>query len=68
MAKKVDKKSVAIPAISVITAMYNAEKYVAQCLESLLAQKKSRFKNLKKLPTLTLPTVLKIFFMITQRL
>ena len=38
MAKKVDKKSVAIPAISVITAMYNAEKYVAQCLESLLAQ------------------------------
>ena len=38
MAKKSDKKSVAIPAISVITAMYNAEKYVAQCLESLLAQ------------------------------
>lgn len=36
MAKKFDKKS--IPSISVITSMYNTEKYVTQCLESLLAQ------------------------------
>lgn len=36
MAKKSDKKSV--PAISVIIAMYNTEKYVTRCLESLLHQ------------------------------
>lgn len=38
MAKKSDKKSVANPAISVITAMYNTEKYVKRCLETLLVQ------------------------------
>ena len=37
MAKKSDKKA-NVPAISVIVAMYNTEQYVAQCLESLLAQ------------------------------
>ena len=38
MAKKSDKKSAGVPAISVITAMYNTEKYITICLESLLAQ------------------------------
>lgn len=38
MAKKSDKKSAAVPAISVIIAMYNTEKYVERCLESLLTQ------------------------------
>ena len=36
MAKKPNKKPV--PAISVIIAMYNTEKYIPQCLESLLEQ------------------------------
>ena len=31
-----------IPAVSVIIAMYNTEKYVGDCLETLLAQ---TFKN-----------------------
>lgn len=37
MAKKPEKK-VTTPEISVIIAMYNTEKYITQCLESLLAQ------------------------------
>lgn len=43
MAKKSDKKSAA-PAISVIIALYNTEKYIAQCLESLLAQTMQDFE------------------------
>jgi len=43
MAKKSDKKSNA-PAISVIVALYNTEKYIAQCLESLLAQTMQDFE------------------------
>ncbi|MBQ9487192.1 MAG: glycosyltransferase family 2 protein [Selenomonadaceae bacterium] len=43
MAKKSDKKSGA-PAISVVIALYNTEKYIAQCLESLLAQTMQDFE------------------------
>lgn len=32
------KKTANVPAISVITALYNTEAYIGQCLESLLAQ------------------------------
>ena len=38
MAKKTVMPSKKIPAISVIVAMYNAERYIAPCLNSLLSQ------------------------------
>lgn len=43
MAKKSEKKSNA-PAISVIIALYNTEKYIAQCLDSLLKQTMQDFE------------------------
>lgn len=43
MAKKPDKKTAA-PAISVIIALYNTEKYIAQCLDSLLKQTMQDFE------------------------